>query len=813
MRKVLFVLMLLSCLFEVVSISAQAPEWQIYNTSNSLLPGDVIFNMHKDNENHIWVGTDVNGCAMFNDGNFEVFNMQNGLSNDWVRSIAMGPDNTMWFGTAWGLCHYTGNSWEYFLDDHQVTIYSIAFSDNGAMWVGTGTEGVYKYYQNVWTNYSVENSILPANYVNDIEIINDNEVWLDCFGGGLVHIVDNELTVFNTNNSPLDTNTIWDIYRSQNNLWISTQTYGVYKLNLENFNWTHYTSNNSGLSINNVKTHLTLGSKEIFGTWGNGISILENENWLTYSQNNSPLPNNYTGLKSLQPLNNNSVAIGTSGGLAIMTFTEENQDPWEIPEVLPTNMTIVSEIRINNEQAQEGDVLAAFETIEGEEILRGKSVINPVNGVALAMLMVYFQNENASISFKIWDSSTNTIHNTLETVQTQVNGIVGSYPNELFVINGLLSNPTYDLSSGWNLISFTGLPENNGITSIFSELMDNVIQIKNATQAFIPGFPGNTLSELCVGSGYWLDMTEADVLEVGGQHTNNPIELNIGWNLIGYNLLTPQPIESVLSGILQHVIEVKGVDGLFTPENPLNTLTILEPKKGYWINVDTNCTLIYMENEEGKTVKSDRPTDLITIKPNSMSLVTKITLEGQNAPDNSQIKAYVGDELRGSTNVHMINDQSLAYLQIFSDEANEQITFKLSANGQTISSTETMLSQPGASIGNYASGAFYQIDATLKTDDNTAKPLIEISSIYPNPFNPTTNIKYTLGMNQKVNVSIFNVKGQLIRTLLNETQNAGEHQVEWNGKTDKNENAGSGVYFCKVSGSVKTQTKKMIMMK
>ena len=85
---------------------------------------------------------------------------------------------------------------------------------------------------------------------------------------------------------------------------------------------------------------------------------------------------------------------------------------------------------------------------------------------------------------------------------------------------------------------------------------------------------------------------------------------------------------------------------------------------------------------------------------------------------------------------------------------------------------------------------------------------------YPNPFNPTTTISYSLAEDNFVELEIFNVKGQLVKTLVAEQKSAGMHSVEWNGKDDNNKTVSSGIYFYKMqAGGRYTSTRKMIMLK
>jgi C1A family cysteine protease len=84
---------------------------------------------------------------------------------------------------------------------------------------------------------------------------------------------------------------------------------------------------------------------------------------------------------------------------------------------------------------------------------------------------------------------------------------------------------------------------------------------------------------------------------------------------------------------------------------------------------------------------------------------------------------------------------------------------------------------------------------------------------YPNPFNPTTTISYDLPAATHVEICIYNVLGQQINTLVNEAQEAGRHQVVWDG-TDRNGNAvASGMYFYRLIADDFVKTKKMMLLK
>ena len=79
---------------------------------------------------------------------------------------------------------------------------------------------------------------------------------------------------------------------------------------------------------------------------------------------------------------------------------------------------------------------------------------------------------------------------------------------------------------------------------------------------------------------------------------------------------------------------------------------------------------------------------------------------------------------------------------------------------------------------------------------------------YPNPFNPTTVIKYALPRAARVTLSVYNMLGQLVSTLVNEVQQVGSHHIEMNGA-----NLASGVYFYRFEADNFVAMKKLLILK
>ncbi len=99
-------------------------------------------------------------------------------------------------------------------------------------------------------------------------------------------------------------------------------------------------------------------------------------------------------------------------------------------------------------------------------------------------------------------------------------------------------------------------------------------------------------------------------------------------------------------------------------------------------------------------------------------------------------------------------------------------------------------------------------------DDNSVPALsTRLEGNYPNPFNPSTTIHYSLKEAGPVRIEIFNLRGQMIRSLVNESKASGSHKVMWDGKDKRGNTMSSGIYFFRMEAGKHSETRKMIMMK
>jgi|TARA_B100002003_G_scaffold203386_1_gene196022 hypothetical protein len=103
----------------------------------------------------------------------------------------------------------------------------------------------------------------------------------------------------------------------------------------------------------------------------------------------------------------------------------------------------------------------------------------------------------------------------------------------------------------------------------------------------------------------------------------------------------------------------------------------------------------------------------------------------------------------------------------------------------------------------FSTGVSLGVNQQISIPDN-----YKLFQNYPNPFNPTTTIQYEMPQNGNVNVSIYNIKGELVEELVDGYKNRGKYSIQWNPK-----NVSSGQYFYQISVDGFVQTRKMVLLK
>jgi len=119
-------------------------------------------------------------------------------------------------------------------------------------------------------------------------------------------------------------------------------------------------------------------------------------------------------------------------------------------------------------------------------------------------------------------------------------------------------------------------------------------------------------------------------------------------------------------------------------------------------------------------------------------------------------------------------------------------------------------------IGSDGSGGLVAYDSNKLTPvefENYTPASVSITGNFPNPFNPSTTIEFTLPQNEFAELVIYNIMGQRVRTLLADTMTSGKHTAMWNGRNEIGQTVSSGIYLSHLKTRSHVATHRLLLMK
>jgi len=164
----------------------------------------------------------------------------------------------------------------------------------------------------------------------------------------------------------------------------------------------------------------------------------------------------------------------------------------------------------------------------------------------------------------------------------------------------------------------------------------------------------------------------------------------------------------------------------------------------------------------------------------------------------------------------------------WADKAGEVTVANAVINGSSISGGGDIVTLTFKVLQEFEDNARFEIASGIVADPNQlSNPavvggVLEIQSTptefsllqnFPNPFNPETTIQYNLAESADVNLHIYNVVGQVVRTLVSERQSAGRYRVQWSGMDDRGVPVSSGIYFYEIRAGKNKQVLKLMLLK
>lgn len=383
---------------------------------------------------------------------------------------------------------------------------------------------------------------------------------------------------------------------------------------------------------------------------------------------------------------------------------------------------------------------------------------------------------------------------------------------------------TIELHGGANLISFWALPEDLYVGNVFASLGFNAIGVigEGLAATLLPsGDWVGSLSEISPTSGYWAKVNEDADMTISGFPVDTEIEydLHSGANLISFPHSgsisisdgIPDDAEPSFIGVIAEGLAATQL----TPFNWVGSLSSWQGTKGYWAKVSEELSFSFDLSGIGRNTKTNVESydseDYNQSTAQAFYFVGEVMVTGlQHTGFNLQ--AYCNNNLVGSRvwngewiDIPAMGDDGSVETDGYCEPGDFPEFELVSQDGfETIDLFADI--EPWENNGIFLINSLTELSQTIPNQ-------VTLHDAFPNPFNPETNISYSVPQEMMVHLSIYDITGREIITLLNGSHIAGEYMVTWNGRDKNNFHVPSGVYTYVLKGENFNIAKKIILLK
>ena len=371
------------------------------------------------------------------------------------------------------------------------------------------------------------------------------------------------------------------------------------------------------------------------------------------------------------------------------------------------------------------------------------------------------------------------------------------------------------LNIGANLVSFHSLPDNVSVSNVLDTLETSVQAIFNASYSAMQLSSNQwfgSLTSIRRDEGYWIiiqDSLNTDLCFVDTKPSIDSLSysLNYGFNLISFPIQGSVPISDALPDSIENHINTIISDRSASTQlfgDWYGSISSFSGGKGYWI--DSNLDMVF-EFELNNVSRSNNIIHKPLINNLEYNQSTKQafyfidTIE--NIKEGDYVLSFNGDKLIGvrqwqgsMIDVPVMgydgNSYSGGYIELGTIPS-----FKLLSDGEL-----TLLD------GNIPAWSDNGIFMVSNLSQVIVPDEYSLSQAYPNPFNPKTTLSFAIPVDNEVTLSIYNLQGREVATLIEGNMSAGYHSVVW----DANPYS-SGIYFVKMMSSNYTSIQKLMLIK
>ena len=191
-------------------------------------------------------------------------------------------------------------------------------------------------------------------------------------------------------------------------------------------------------------------------------------------------------------------------------------------------------------------------------------------------------------------------------------------------------------------------------------------------------------------------------------------------------------------------------------------------------------------------------------------MVLAFSFNGDTVPSN-----MISDPL--TTDAGSRTYATLVSIPVTVNNGSENASIVIEAAEASDGSSRLVVSNP---IGGAVDCDFHEASWTVGEDwdgtldnDNINPIVFSLSDNYPNPFNPSTSIDFSIAEPSLVDLSIYDTSGRLVKTLVSENKGVGSYTINWNGTNNKGVTVSAGMYLYKINTENYVETKKMLLVK
>ncbi|NOQ25756.1 MAG: T9SS type A sorting domain-containing protein [Bacteroidales bacterium] len=694
------------------------------------------------------------------------------------------------------------------------------YSETGDNHCGTATEFGANGYSNISPNIKRKRAMSNVNF--DFVINNDKIIITPTDELAMIEQCILEITVQNIQDkhaNKMASPVTWTAYIKKNQVVWSEDIFNFDKEIEENLSFTTKVVNKGGTQQNFMISNLP--------------------SWLTVNP----------AMGSIDPDSEIEVEFNVSDGLNIGNYSEDiylegasgynerltldlnvfKQAPdWDVDETaFSSSMNFIAQLQIKEiMSADEFDMIGVF---AGDEC-RGVCNLEYKENYDsyFAFLVVYGNTNGENLTYRVWDASEGKIFSDVSPIYNfEPNAFYGNMASPILFTAGEKLDNAIELNKGWTWISLSLDLDNTSVSSVMSNLLltdGDVVKHSDLFSAYDTELSNwfGSLSDFELGKSYRVNVIEGGNLQYVGTEakaSENPITLVQGWNRIGFVSSVNMTVNEALAGFepqVNDIIKSQYQFAMYDGYEWVGSMDFMKPGKGYMyksLNSST-ITFVYPENasqstktaKNAKAVEAGNVEDVNTYEY-SMSIVAH--LNGIKLKNGATIGAYINNELRGIASVENQNDlTNYCFISIFgsAEELNQDINFALINEEEN-----TNLQGFSQFSGNESDGDLQNpVELSINSDIEISEFTEAQVEVYPNPFNAKTSITCNLITESKLVIEIYNIVGEKLDVLVDETMKAGAHTFIWDGTFGDGSQVVSGIYFVNVQMGENVQTLRIV---